>query len=292
MNARERAEQGAAAAAGAEWVESGLLRLPLATPTLPPATTTNHVLCGRESAIIVDPSCPDPVGLRCVVELVHALRERAGWRFSAIVLTHHHRDHIGMAPALADITGLPIRCHAATRPLLPFGAQGDIEEGATVAVDGDDRWLALHTPGHAPGHLVLQRTGPDRPGATIVGDLVAAVGTILIDPRDGEMGAYLASLERVAGLQPRLAIPAHGGVIEQPAAHLLATAAHRRAREERVLQSLDANPRPDDALLPTAYRDTPRRLWPLALRSLRAHLLHLEQRGLAVRVDGRWQRVH
>lgn len=291
MSARERAEQGAAAQAGAEWVECGLLRLPLLTPTLPPATTTNHVLCGRESAIIVDPSCPDPAGLRRVMELVRDLGDRAGWRFSAIVLTHHHRDHIGMAAALAAATGLPIRCHAATRPLLPFEAQGDIEECATIAIDGADRWLALHTPGHAPGHLVLQRAGPDRPGATIVGDLVAAVGTILIDPQDGEMGAYLASLERIAALQPRLAIPAHGGVIEQPAEHLLATAAHRRAREDRVLQSLDVHPRPDDALLPSAYRDTPRRLWPLALRSLRAHLLHLEQRGLAAQVDGRWKRV-
>ncbi|MEY3014532.1 MAG: hypothetical protein RIT45_3267 [Pseudomonadota bacterium] len=287
----ERAEAAAAAAHGAEWVESGLLRLPLRTPTLPPATTTNHVLCGRDRAVIVDPSCPDAAGLDRTVALCRLLQEQAGWRWDAIVLTHHHRDHIAMAEPLARAMAIPIRCHAATVPLLPFVAQGDIEDDDVVAEVGHDVWRALHTPGHAPGHLALLRQGPDRPGAVIVGDLIAAEGTILIDPRDGDMALYLASLERVAAAEPRLAVPAHGGVLHDPITVLRGTAAHRLAREARVFEALGDTPRTDDALLPEAYGDTPRRLWPIALRSMRAHLLHLAAQGRAVQHAEGWVRA-
>ncbi len=287
----ERAEAAAAAAHDAEWVESGLLRLPLRTPTLPPATTTNHILCGRDRAVIVDPSCPDPAGLAKTVALCRALRDRAGWHWDAVVLTHHHRDHIAMAEPLAQALAIPIRCHAGTVPLLPFAAQGDIEDGEAVGVIGGDVWRALHTPGHAPGHLALLRQGADRPGAAVVGDLVAAEGTILIDPRDGDMALYLESLERVAATGPRLAVPAHGGVLHDPIAVLRGTAAHRLAREARVFAALGELPRADDALLPEAYGDTPRVLWPIALRSMRAHLLHLAAQGRAVQHAEGWARI-
>jgi glyoxylase-like metal-dependent hydrolase (beta-lactamase superfamily II) len=283
-----RLEQDIAELHRAEWVAPRLVRLPLATPTLPPATATNHVLLGHRSGLLVDPSAPALTDQSRLAALMTDL-QAAGWQFRAILLTHHHRDHAGAAAGLSARLDLPIWAHAATAARLPeLTVARPIDDGEVVADDELGPWRALHTPGHAPGHLVLHR--PD--GALVAGDMVAGEGTILVDPRDdGDMGQYLASLERMRALNPRLLVPAHGPVLRPAEDALRFYLQHRRAREAKVGAALTDAWRPPEDLLPVAYADVARLQWPLALLSLRAHLVHLQQQGLASEQGGRWRRL-
>src|ERR1043166_6820629 len=142
---------------------------------------------------------------------------------SAVLLTHHHGDHVGGAAALAERWSIPIAAHAATARRL----------AGRVAVtesldDGDVAYTAtaIFTPGHAEGHLCFA-VGD----ATIAGDMVAGVGTILIDPSEGDMALYLASLERLLARPPMTLLPAHGSSIFDGHGKLSEYLAHRRMRE-------------------------------------------------------------
>lgn len=267
----------------------GLLHVALPTPTLPPATTTNHLIVGHKRALLVDPATPSTRGQQVLFDLVTRLQAQ-GWRFEALLLTHHHQDHVGAAPALARRLGLPVWAHAATADLL----EGQVEvhlrlaDGAVVAEDQDGApWRALHTPGHAAGHLVLHNQVH---GGMIAGDMVAGQGTIVVDPDGGSMAEYLQSLARMADASPSFLAPAHGPVLREGAALLQHYIAHRRQREALVLEALTARWTAPHDLLPTAYRDVSRLAWPLALRSLLAHLIHLQQQGLASVRRGKWRR--
>ncbi|MCA9635131.1 MAG: MBL fold metallo-hydrolase, partial [Myxococcales bacterium] len=127
------------------------------------------------------------------------------------------------------------------------------------------------------GHLVFRERAS---GLAYAGDLVAGEGTILIDPADaGDMAAYLASLERIAAIAPRALIPAHGPVITAPEALLRRYIDHRRMREDKILAAVGDQTIDLPALLARVYDDTPRALWPLAERSLEAHLGKLVAEG-------------
>lgn len=276
--------------AGATWEGPGLARLALITPTLPPATTTNHYLVGETAAVLVDPSTPD---LRAQDRLAAWLHDfaAAGGHVQALLLTHHHNDHSGAATQLAQRLGLPIWGHAKTAALLDgrVTVARLLGDGEAVACNADGSvWSTLFTPGHAPGHLALYHA----PTATVVaGDLVAGVGTILIDPQDGDMGQYLASLARLEALQPAALAPAHGLVQRDAVALLQHYQRHRRAREDKLWAALTAEPCDAADLLPIAYADVARMAWPLALRSAISHLRHLHQQGRAESVGERWRRV-
>lgn len=112
------------------------------------------------------------------------------------------------------------------------------------------------------------------------GDMVAGIGTILIDPEDGgDMAAYLGSLDRMAAAGPSLLVPAHGPVLRDPEGCVRRYKAHRQMREDRVLAAIGEEPRDLSEVLAAAYADTPRELWWLASRSLAAHLRKLEAEG-------------
>jgi glyoxylase-like metal-dependent hydrolase (beta-lactamase superfamily II) len=148
----------------------------------------------------------------------------------------------------------------------------------------------VHTPGHAAGHLCFEVGG-----ATIAGDMVAGIGTILIDPSEGDMAEYLASLGRLLARPPVMLLPAHGPPIVDGPSKLREYLAHRQMREDRVLAALTETPRTLGELVPSAYADTPRMLWPLAERSLLAHLGKLVREGRARETDDapsspRWSR--
>lgn len=264
-------------------VAPGIARVAVETPTLPPATHTGCYLIGRSDLLAVDPGSPYPdqqAGL--------ALAIAARGRLRAIVLTHHHADHSGGAVALAAATGAPIMAHRDAAARLAGRVEVDryLADGERLDLGGR-RIEALLTAGHAPGHLALRDLDSR---ATVAGDLVAGVGTILIDPDDGDMATYLASLERLLTADVGALLPAHGPVIDDGPAKLRAYLAHRRMREDRVLAALADRPQPLAPLCAIAYADTPAWLWPLAERSLRAHLDKLVADGRAIAVDDGWRR--
>ncbi len=261
-------------------VARGIRVLALRTPTLPPAAHTNVYLVGPAGGpvAVVDPGSPYPEQ-QAVLDAV-----LANLPIALVLLTHHHGDHIGGAAALAARWNVPIAAHAATARRLEgiLEITRLIEDGETI-----HGMTAVHTPGHAEGHLCYE-LGP----ATIAGDMVAGIGTILIDPSEGDMTLYLASLELLLSRPAATLLPAHGPPIADGPAKLREYLAHRRMREARVLAALTDQPADVTALLPTAYGDTPQMLWPLAERSLLAHLHKLGREGRARdHGSGRWSRL-
>jgi len=262
----------------------GIRVLALRTPTLPPAAHTNVYLVGPQAGpvVVVDPGSPYPEEQALLDAVLAELP------IAAVLLTHHHGDHIGGAAALAARWSVPIAAHAATADRL----DGIVEVTQQIA-DGETvhGLTAVHTPGHAVGHLCFEVRSPHGT-ATIAGDMVAGIGTILIDPSEGDMAVYLESLERLLARPAATLLPAHGPPIPDGPAKLREYLAHRRMREARVLGALSDTPATLAALLPTAYGDTPRGLWPLAERSLLAHLDKLSREGRAKGDgSGRWSRL-
>jgi glyoxylase-like metal-dependent hydrolase (beta-lactamase superfamily II) len=251
---------------GGPWLplSPGLHYLPLETATLPPARHTLCLLVGGERKLLVDPAGPVPA---CGVE--------------EVVFTHHHPDHVGGGP-WARTQGLRLAAHRETAARLPFPVDRLLAEGDGWDLGTDEAGLpwqveALHTPGHAPGHLALWE-GSRR--FLLAGDLISGLSTILIHPPEGDMAAYLESLERMAALRPRLVVAAHGPPFGPESGIFERVLAHRRAREARVLAALGA-PRPLDDLLGEVYADTPGAAPELARMALQAHLLKLEREGRA-----------
>jgi glyoxylase-like metal-dependent hydrolase (beta-lactamase superfamily II) len=231
----------------------------------------------RGPVVVIDPGSPYPeqqAALDRVLEMSPP---------SAVLLTHHHGDHVGGAKAVADRWGVPIAAHADTQRRLA----GRIAVSQLIG-DGDVAYgaLAIATPGHAEGHLCFAVGN-----ATIAGDMVAGLGTILIDPSEGDMAVYLQSLERLLARPQAMLLPAHGPAIVDGHGKLREYLAHRLAREAKVVAALRDQPRSLAELVAEAYLDTPRVLWGLAERSLLAHLEKLARDGRAVDGGGgRWSR--
>jgi endoribonuclease LACTB2 len=272
-------------------VAPGVSRLPVLTPTLPPATHTNSYLLGTRDLLLVEPASPYEPERRALIEWVRGEQTR-GRRLVGVVATHHHPDHIG-ALDLAELFDVPRWLHPRTYDHVQAGLLAT-DRAPHALCDGDcftlagpepQTWSVLHTPGHASGHICLLRAS-DR--VLLVGDMVASVGTILIAKGDGHMATYLRQLERLVAVDATLALPAHGEPIEAPGALFLHYLAHRRRRERRVLECTAAfgpGGATLDRILAAAYDDVAPALLPVAQLSLEAHLEKLVEDGLA-RVAG------
>ena len=258
------------------------------TPTLPPATHTNCYVVGEERLAVFDPASPYPEE-RARLDAFLDARIRAGAQIQCLVLTHHHLDHVSGAAHLAQRLGVPVWAHPETASRVDFPVDHTLDEGDVLRL-GDDIWDVLHTPGHAPGHLCFL----DRDTrSAIVGDMVAGVGSILVEPEDGDMGAYIAHLRRLRQLDASCLMPSHGPVIGGATDKLTEYIDHRLDRERQVVEALSAGAAPIATLVDRVYTDVPAFLKAgpeggLAGRSLRAHLDKLLLEGRASRTREVW----
>ena len=233
---------------------------------------TNTYLIGDEDVTVLDPGPADAGHIAAIVAA-------GGGRIRRIVCTHTHLDHWPAAPEVAAQTGATV---------LAFGARDGLEVSGTLA-DGDaistTEYVlqAVHTPGHASNHLCYLLVDE---GLLFSGDHVMQGSTVVISPPDGDMGAYLASIARLEDLDPplRTIAPAHGHLLDDPAAALAAYRAHRLDREAIVAGALGAHPGGAnvDELVADVYADVDPALYPVARRSLWAHLRKLADDGRAM----------
>jgi len=266
--------------------QRGVLLLPLKSNTLPPAEYTNTYVLGTGDLLLVDPGfCSDEGRTQCLRVLSEL--KSLGKTPKGIFLTHQHADHVEAAHWLKQQCGLPIACHALTARHLPFPVERLLEDGETLVLEGPMpmRLQVLHTPGHAAGHLCLWE---ERRKILIAGDMVAGQGTIAISPPDGDMADYVAQLERLLQLGPRVIHPAHGLTIVDAKAKLQSYLRHRAARERQLLALIEAGESDEDALCEGVYGALDKETQALAKGSLRALLCKLEKEGRVVLEGTRW----
>lgn len=258
----------------------GVILLPLLTPTLPPATHTNAFLLGGGEAVLVDPATPLAEEQERLLAALAAFAEDGG-RVRAIWLTHHHRDHTGAVERVRRELGVPVLAHPAS--VAPLARQGialddTLADGHRVELAGDPpvTLRVLHTPGHTRGHLAFFE---ENTRSLIAGDLVSALSTIVVDPPDGDMDDYLASLAAMAELAPATLFPSHGPVILDAVGKLEEYRQHRLEREASILDAWDRGLTSAAAMVAEVYTDVPAIVHPIAMRQIEAHLIRLRRLG-------------
>jgi endoribonuclease LACTB2 len=256
-------------------VRPALTMVPLRTQTILPATHTNAVVIGDGDVVVVDPGSQDPDELRALYEVIDAALA-ANRSVLAILLTHHHRDHLAGVDLVRARYGAPVWAH----PMVSERIRIDrgLREGEGIEIKGRHprRLRVLETPGHSRSHLAfLEETSR----TVVAGDLVSGLGTVVIDPPDGNLSDYLASLKRLLPLDLETLVPGHGPPTRGVDRMLRAVLEHRRMREERVLEALATGPRDQDSLRAEVYADTPDAAPDLAAKTLRAHLEKLVSEG-------------
>lgn len=258
----------------------GAILFPLRAATLPPASHTNAFLLGCGDGVLVDPGSPFDDENALLLAALAAARD-LGRRVTAIWLTHHHPDHVAGVERLRAALGVPVLAHRATAERLAargIATDGTLPDGDCFVLAGDPPLTVevLHTPGHARGHLAFHL--PES-GAVVAGDLLSGLGTVVIDPPEGDLDDYLDSLDRVARLDPPMLLPSHGAPLAGGARQLAALRDHRLARERQILAAWNDGVREVAALVPVVYPEIAPMLHPLAGRQVRAHLDRLARRG-------------
>jgi len=230
---------------------------------------------------LIDAGVGDPRHLQALEDAL------GGATLVQVLVTHGHNDHAAGATAIAA------RAPGAAFLKMPWperDARLPIEwrpiADAAVVEAGDTSLAVIHTPGHAPDHLCFWHEET----RTVFGGDLAIKGTTVWIPANlqGDMAAYMASLERIAALDPVRILPAHGPVIDEPGPLLRRYIAHRREREEQVLDALRLGHASVEAIVARIYRELPQSLVSRARESVTAHLLKLEREGRARANDGAW----
>jgi glyoxylase-like metal-dependent hydrolase (beta-lactamase superfamily II) len=253
-------------------------------------TGTQTYVVGSGEVAVIDPG-PDLPGH--VDALLAAL---AGERISIILCTHTHRDHSPAARMLKARTGAAI-IGCAPLTMDDAGPRSDaafdadylpdriLRDGEQVSGPG---WTleAVATPGHTSNHLCFALPQAE---ALFSGDHVMGWSTTVVSPPDGDMTAYLASLERLMEREDRIYYPAHGRPIDRPQRMVRGMLGHRRQREGQILRLLSKGTNDVPAMVATMYAGIDPRLHGAAGRSVLAHLLDLERRGLVEPAGAQWR---
>ena len=273
-----------------EPIEPGVMRVLADNPSPFTYTGTQTYFVGDAEIAVIDPGPDLPVHVAALVAAI------GGRRVAAIMCTHTHRDHSPAARPLAAATGAPV-IGCAPLSLVSVGPRADasfdpdyapdrvLGDGDTVAVGGA-RLVAVATPGHTSNHLCFALEGGPANGALFTGDHVMGWSTTVVVPPDGEMGDYLASLDKLRRRSDRIYYPAHGPAVTKPAQLVRAMIGHRLQRERQILKRLAVGDRTVPQIVATAYPGLDPRLVPAAGGSVTAHLLDLARRGLVEAVEG------
>ena len=270
-------------------------RLTAPNPGVMTGPGTNSYLVGDPTTghVVIDPGPDDP-------EHIERLWRAAGGHIQAIVCTHSHPDHspgakrlqalcATSAPAVAPPPILGLASAATARPGSHFVPDRDTQNGEQISLTSQapgakntHTLKVIHTPGHAANHLCLALL---EDGLLFSGDHILNGSTTVIDPPDGNMADYLDSLDTLAAACAEHGIthilPAHGHVLGRAPQAIAELKAHRLKREAKVLAAMQALP--DGSMqdwVKLAYQDVPERLWPVAERSLLAHVQRISALGL------------
>ena len=222
----------------------------------------------------------------------------AGRKLTAIMCTHTHRDHSPAAAPLAERTGAPI---VGCAPLVlesdhpradeafddTYAPDRVLEDGEAMCGTG---WTltAVATPGHTSNHLCFAL---EESGSLFTGDHVMGWSTSVVIPPDGDMGDYMASLEKLLAREDKVYHSAHGAAITKPKQLVRGMIGHRRQRENQILRLLGERARPVSEFIPDMYKGLDERLIGAAELSVTAHLLDLARRRLVIDEGDLWMRV-
>jgi glyoxylase-like metal-dependent hydrolase (beta-lactamase superfamily II) len=246
-----------------------------------------YLLAGDGAATLIDAGVGHPLHLSAIAAFLHDARAS----LDQVCVTHAHPDHASGTPAIA--------AQHSTARFLKYPWPGEdanyqvpwssLVDGQTLAVAGEPL-VALHTPGHSPDHVAFWH----QPSGTVFcGDLVVEGSSVMIhSSRGGDLGAYLAALERVLALGPSRLLPAHGPEITDPARVLRAYLEHRLMRERQVIDALAAGHVTVSAIAESIYDGLQPPLMAAARENVRAHLDKLKKEERAVEEDARWMLRH
>ena len=273
-----------------EQLEPGVARVLAHNPSAFTYYGTQTYLIGDAELAVIDPG-PD------LPEHLDALGAAIGGRkIVAIICTHTHRDHSPASRPLAERTGARI-IGCAPLALETVGPRADasfdgdyapdrvLQDADTLEVDGAPV-TAVATPGHTSNHLCFAYRG-----ALLTGDHVMGWSTTVVVPRDGDMAAYMASLDKLRQRDDRVYYPAHGPAVTNPQQYVRHLMGHRMQREKQILRLVGERPRTIPDIVADAYPGLDPRLTAAAGGSVLAHLVDLERRGLVEQQQDRWKAV-
>jgi len=226
-------------------------------PYTGPGTNTWIVDAGPV-VVVIDPGPDDDEHLK-------ALNKRlAGKTVGVVLVTHAHPDHLGLAERFAA-------SHHASVRRYPELADGDVVRAGTVNM------TALHTPGHSSDHLSFVIDGDK---AVFTGDLILGQGSSMVTYPEGDVAAYLRSLDRLAKLEPRILFPGHWDPVTDAVAKIEEYRSHRLEREAQILHEVRRGAGTAPELTRRVYGDLGDSLMYAAEMTLRAHLRKLVEDGL------------
>ena len=271
-----------------EELEPGIARVLAHNPSAFTYYGTQTYLIGTNELAVIDPGPDLPEHVDAIVEAIR------GREVTAIMCTHTHRDHSPAARLLAERTGAPI-IGCAPLALETVGPRADaafdgdyaadrvLSDGEEIQVDGE-RVGAVATPGHTSNHLCFAFRR-----ALFSGDHVMGWSTTVVVPPDGDMAAYIQSLEKLRQRDDRVYYPAHGPAVTNPQQYVRHLVGHRMQREKQILALVGEAPRDIPDIVAKAYPGLDPRLTTAAGGSVYAHLLDLERRGLVEQQQDRWK---
>jgi glyoxylase-like metal-dependent hydrolase (beta-lactamase superfamily II) len=267
-------------------------------------TGTQTWLVGAGSEIaVIDPgpagsglSIGDPKDMNGEGHVEAIMRAVGDAKVTAILCTHTHRDHSPAAAPLKALTGAPI-IGCAPLAIADDGPRADSAFDPDYAPDcilsdgeqisGEDWTIeAVATPGHTSNHLCFALL---ESGALFTGDHVMKWSTSVVSPPDGDMAAYMASLQKLYEREDRVYYPAHGPAVENPKQLVRGMIGHRRMRERQILGLLETGPQLIPDMVTEMYKGLDTRLKGAAGRSVLAHLVDLEKQGRVTLAGDAWQ---